>query len=51
MTNKTSEAAKLFHLLYPTTNFYGVDNARQKKFADAAREFEKYLEEQKKAQD
>jgi hypothetical protein len=46
----TRNAAKLFHILYPTTNFYSIDQARQRKFAETAREFEKYLETQKKEQ-
>ena len=49
-SNRSSPAAKLFHILYPQTNFYHGTQERQRKFADAAREFEKYLEDQKKEQ-
>jgi len=50
VNNNHSHAAKLFHILYPQTNFYHGTQERQKKFADAVSEFEKYLEEQKKEQ-
>lgn len=50
MSNKSSHAAKLFHILYPQTNFYHGTQERQRKFTDAVREFEKYLDEQKKEQ-
>jgi hypothetical protein len=50
VTNRSSPAAKLFHILYPSTNFYSIDSVRRQKFEQGAREFEQYLKEQKKEQ-
>jgi hypothetical protein len=44
----SNEASKLFHIIYPTKNFYAASAKKQRRFSDAAKEFEQYLEEQKR---
>lgn len=46
--NRQSPASRLFHLLYPTSNYYGASSEMKEKMQRVAREFEEYLKENKK---
>lgn len=44
--SKESPAARLFHLMYPKSNYYGAPPEQQRKMQEVAKEFEEFIKSQ-----